>query len=153
MPESPEIAALAETVRRGLDADLRVAVGARQRVGREWELLLDERGDGMVFNDDGDLIVMVDRESTVADLLRGVLFAEVGEHMVRQDPERTYAEVRAKRTLLDEALGWGHEAVEGRYRYHPCEASADPPGYCDCGRDTRVRAVLTALAAPYQETT
>lgn len=156
MPESPVIAALVETVRRGLNADLRVAVGARQRVGREWELLLDERGDGMVFNDDGDLIVMVDRESTVADLLRGVLFAEVGEHMVRQDPERTYAEVRAKRTLLDEALGWEHHEADDPFYScpaSPSRAKADPEhaGPCDCDRDTRVRAVLTALAAPYQE--
>jgi len=60
------------------------------------------------------------------------------------DPARVLAEVALKRALLDEALGWEHGS--------DCWTGTPNPGPCDCGRDERVRAVLTCLAQPYQET-
>lgn len=77
-------------------------------------------------------------------------------------PHRVLADVAARRTLLDEALGWKHRVTEDRHYTclvatveHDGGASSDrdESSTCDCGRDTRVRAVLTALAAPYQEET
>jgi hypothetical protein len=60
-----------------------------------------------------------------------------------QQATRAQREVAAKRSLLDEVLGWEHgfgwtENCHG----HPCL----------CGRDEKVRAVLELLAKPYQET-
>ncbi len=60
------------------------------------------------------------------------------------NPHRILADVAARRTLLDEALAGEHDEDVGY-----CGTLAGD-GPCDCGRDTRVRAVLTALAAPYQ---
>ncbi len=61
------------------------------------------------------------------------------------------ADVAARRTLLDEALGWEHAPVEEGRRYYPCQVEADPPGLCDCKRDERILAVLKCLAEPYRE--
>jgi hypothetical protein len=71
-------------------------------------------------------------------------------------PARVLADVASKRTLLDEVLGWQHHKAEDPF--YSCRARPDLPewveaGPCDCGRDDRVRAVLTLLAQPYQETT
>jgi hypothetical protein len=67
------------------------------------------------------------------------------------DPHRVLAEVASKRALLAEALGWEHGLVRWDHNVvRACESVIGKP--CDCGRDERVRAVLTLLAAPYQET-
>jgi hypothetical protein len=65
-------------------------------------------------------------------------------HAARHDPARVLAEVASKRALLDEALGWRHDSE--------CWSRHGPGLSCDCGLDKRVRAVLTHLAQPYQET-
>jgi hypothetical protein len=74
----------------------------------------------------------------------------VGMRGTAMDPARVLAEVGAKRALLDHVLGWEHHHWPGVSR---CEADAFPGERCTCGRDTRVQAVLTLLAQPYQETT
>lgn len=69
-------------------------------------------------------------------------------------PTRILADVAARRTLLDKALGWKHGYATKTTQGAIYCAVIDSPdsGYdCDCGRDERVRAVLTALATPYQE--
>jgi hypothetical protein len=58
-------------------------------------------------------------------------------------PARVLAEVASKRALLDEVLDWEHDSLCHWMR--PAR-----PGMCTCGRDGRVRAVLTLLAQPYQ---
>jgi hypothetical protein len=58
-------------------------------------------------------------------------------------PARVLAEVASKRALLDEVLNWGHDSLCHWMR--PVR-----PGMCTCGRDERVRTVLTLLAQPYQ---
>jgi hypothetical protein len=65
---------------------------------------------------------------------------------------RRFSEARvlaeaAKRALLAEALGWGHERDETGWC--DCEQLTNSP--CTCGRDARVTAVLQLLATPYQE--
>ena len=123
MPESPVIAALAKTVSDGLDRDHRVAQG----------------------------LMMAAR-----DMFREPDFYGVGGLAADQfwrhfAPHRILADVAARRTLLDEALAWRHGLVRWDHdRVLACDSVLGKP--CDCGRDTRVRAVLTALAAPYQET-
>jgi hypothetical protein len=127
---------LAETVRDGLDRDHHVAQG----------LLMAAR-----------------------DMFREPNFYGVGGPAADQfwrhfNPHRILADVAARRTLLDEALGWEHKRhstspylsciaetllIGGRLRLRAEDENRDAP--CDCNRDTRVRAVLTALAAPYQE--
>ncbi len=116
---------LAETVRAGLDRHHRVAQG----------------------------LMMAAR-----DMFREADFYGVGGPAADQfwrhfNPHRILADVAARRTLLDAALGWGHQAGSEGYvgaPYRLCPGAGAGP--CDCGHDTRVRAVLTALAAPYQET-
>lgn len=71
------------------------------------------------------------------------LSAELADHIARHDPARVLAEVAAKRALLDEVLGWRHDSSCTHHHGHGLS--------CDCGRDERVRGVLTLLAAPYQE--
>jgi hypothetical protein len=143
---------LAATVRAGLDADLRIAVTARQLVGREWDLHLNERGDGAIMHE-GNIIAWVDTHPSVDDLMRGILHREVAEHVVRHDPERVFAEIRAKRALVEQLL------LEKHRLWESCAAKdhSDNPLYsempCTCGRDARVTAYLTLLAQPYQETT
>lgn len=134
MPESPEIAALAKTARDGLDRDHGVAHG----------LLMAAR-----------------------DMFREPDFYGVGGLAADQfwrhfAPHRVLADVAARRTLLDEALGWEHLREDGD-DWYSCAQAQDEDGEwaclndsragqpCDCGRDIRVRAVLTALAAPYPE--
>jgi hypothetical protein len=65
------------------------------------------------------------------------------------NPHRVLADVAGRRTLLDEALGWEHAVDETGW----CDCDQMVDAQCTCGRDTRVRAVLTALATPYQEAT
>lgn len=127
MPESPEIAALAKTVRDGLERDHGVAQG----------LLMAAR-----------------------DMFREPDFYGVGGPAADQfwrhfAPHRMLADVAARRTLLDEALGWEHNEVDDPFYScpaSPSRAKADPAhaGPCGCDLDTRARAVLAALAAPYQ---
>ena len=121
---------LAETVRAGLDRHHRVAQG----------------------------LMMAAR-----DMFREPDFYGVGGFAADQfwrhfAPHRILADVAGRRPLLDEALGWEHHEVDDSF--YSCPASPSRAkvdwihaGPCDCGRDERVRAVLTALAAPYQETT
>jgi hypothetical protein len=61
-----------------------------------------------------------------------------------QQANRSHREVASKRALLDEVLGWRHDSE--------CWSRNGPGLSCDCGLDKRVRAVLTHLAQPYQET-
>jgi hypothetical protein len=56
---------------------------------------------------------------------------------------RVLADVAAKRALLDEALDWEHG--------HAFNGEGCPVDPCLCGRDERVRAVLTLLAQPYRD--
>ena len=131
MPESPVIAALAKTVRNGLDRDHGVAQG----------------------------LMMAAR-----DMFREPDFYGVGGLAADQfwrhfAPHRILADVAARRTLLDEALDWEHYE-HGADEWHSCPAHPGriklwprEPRDCDCGRDARVLAVLTALAAPYQKET
>ena len=123
MPESPVIAALAKQARDGLHADAEAAPYVHEKFC-----------DKVLYGDPcGD---------TPCDC---------------GWPHRILADVAARRTLLDEALGWEHHEADDPFYFCPASPSrtkADPKhaGPCDCDRDTRVRAVLTALAAPYQET-
>jgi hypothetical protein len=125
MPESPVIAALAKTVRDGLGRDHRVAQG----------------------------LMMAAR-----DMFREPDFYGVGGFAADQfwrhfAPHRILADVAARRTLLDEALGWehGHATRTTQGAIYCAVIDSPDSGYdCDCTRDARVRAVLTALAAPYQ---
>jgi hypothetical protein len=69
-------------------------------------------------------------------------------------PARVLADAASKRALLDEVLGWRHQKAEDPF--YSCRARPDIPewvesGPRDCGRDDRVRAVLTHLAQSYQE--
>lgn len=134
MPESPEIAALAKQARDGLGAAEDLA--RRAQAGHtNWPL--PSAGRRMeIFGTPGVLAAL--------ELIR--------EH----SPTRILADVAARRTLLDTALGWGHGYATRTTQGAIYCAVIDAPdsGYdCDCGRDARVRAVLTALATPYQEET
>jgi uncharacterized protein DUF6221 len=139
MPESPELAALAKTVRDGLAAD---EWKARELEGARFE----------------STDYLWDTRYLIVKLPSGKIqhttefSADLARHIERHDPHRILADVAARRTLLDEALGWEHHFSDC---YSDC-----CPGYlrqpddtrpCRCTRDARVRAVLTALAAPYQE--
>jgi hypothetical protein len=87
------------------------------------------------------------------DGVRGPL--EEFTHAARHDPHRVLAEVASKRALLDEALAWTHYEVDDPWYCCPALpalAGRDLAGDCNCGTNERVRAVLTHLAAPYQET-
>jgi hypothetical protein len=141
MPESLEIAALAKTIRNGLAAD---EWKARELEGARFEstdYLWDTRY----------LIVKLSSGKTQHTT---EFSADLARHIERHDPHRVLADVAARRTLLDEALGWEHQAGSESYvgaPYRLCPGAGGGP--CDCGRDARVRAVLTALATPYQEET
>jgi hypothetical protein len=148
MPESPEIAALAKQVRDGLEADeqaTRAVVGinalARLRRGMPIPRWIASPGGAGIDDTEG---------------IPRVKFTWVREreHILRHDPHRVLADVAARRTLLDKALGWKHGYATKTTQGAIYCAVIDSPdsGYdCDCGRDERVRAVLTALATPYQE--
>ena len=131
MPESPVIAALAKTARDGLDkAD-------------------DDAARGYLHAPEIPGYTGWDTQTVVA------LPPAIAALILR--------DVAARRTLLDEALGWGHR-IDGTDEWYSCSQARDGDGEfatyddtragkpCDCGRDARVLAVLTALAAPYQET-
>ncbi len=147
MPESPEIAALAKTVSDGLDRDEEAARAlARPRRGEPVPRWVATPGGAGIDDTEG---------------VPRVKFAWARErkHILRHDPHRVLADVAARRTLLDEALGWKHRVTEDRHYVclvatveHDGGASSDrdDSSTCDCGRDVHVRAVLTALAAPYQ---
>jgi hypothetical protein len=86
--------------------------------------------------------------------------AAAAGHLARHDPARVLAEVAAKRALLDLALGWKHHVCDDQY--YTCLAATqehdggvygegDKSGPCTCGRDEKVRAVLTLLAQSYLE--
>jgi hypothetical protein len=134
----PSIPELADQVRRGCDADERDANRNRPQACptchqpvHEPRKLLDgikyDCGHYFTWNRLFDLHEREERQAT-----------------------RVQREVASKRALLDLALSWRHGAAEYGVRYAPCEALADPPGLCDCGRDERVRAVLEHLAQPYR---
>ena len=155
MPESPVIAALAKRARDGLDRDEEAARayaveaiaahGPRQCTPGRWSAYLEGGDDGWAFED--------------AIGGPGAIIGPKGmtDHIVCHDPARILADVAARRILLDEALGWEHYE-HGADEWHSCPAHPGriklwprEPRDCTCTRDTRVRAVLTALAAPYQE--
>ena len=126
MPESPVIAALAKTARDGLDkAD-------------------DDAARGYLHAPEIPGYTGWDTQTVVA------LPPAIAALILR--------DVAARRTLLDGALGWEHYE-HGENEWHSCHAHPGrielwprEPRDCTCTRDARVLAVLTALAAPYQET-
>ena len=128
MPELPEIAALAKTVSDELAATEDLA--RRAQAGHVYWPLPSAARRMEHFGTPGVLGAL--------ELIR--------EH----NPTHILADVAARRTLLDEALGWEHAPVEEGRRYYPCQVEADPPGLCDCKRDEHVLAVLMCLAKPYQ---
>jgi hypothetical protein len=150
MPESPEIAALAKQARDGLD---KTAAEARDRLcihcGNRTRAVANRFGITGYTHDAGGMRCPGDAITNAEPVQR---------------PHLILVDVAARRTLLDEALGWEHKRhktspylsciaetllVDGRLRLRAKDENPDAP--CDCGRDARVRAVLTALAAPYQE--
>lgn len=141
MPESLEITALAKTVRDGLDADER----------RAHDLAAWADGSGRADGGTFDFKILMGNQidgpfggqTAIRNWATGQDIAKLA------NPARVRAAVAGSRTLLDMALGWKHEMGPGG-GFCGREYLADAP--CDCGRDTRVRAALTALAAPYQET-
>ena len=142
MPESPEIAALAKQARDGMDADERIlmAVSNGPSCPEKWTAVERSYSEIRRWHVDG-------QPSNVAS----GMFAGDAAHIARHDPHRILADVAARRTLLNEALAWGHAPVEDGRRYYPCQVEADPPGLCDCKRDERTLAVLKCLAEPYRE--
>jgi hypothetical protein len=160
MSELPEIAALAKQARDGLDADEQMVQayvveavaehGPRRCTPGRWSAYLEGGDDGWAFED-------------AIGCSAGAIIGPkaMTEHIARHDPHRVLADVAARRTLLDEALAWGHQREDDDW--YSCAQARDEDGEwacsndaragapCDCGRDERVRAVLTALAAPYQE--
>lgn len=139
MPESPVIAALAKIVRDGLKAD--------EQRARDLAAWADGSGraDGGTFDFKFLMGSQVNGpfggQSAIRNWATGQDLAKLA------NPARILAAAAGVRTLLDMALGWKHEPSPG---VGLCwgEYLADSP--CTCGRDIRVRAVLTALAAPYQ---
>jgi hypothetical protein len=141
MPESPEIAALAKQARDGMDADERILMAVSNGPNRPEKWTAVERSYSEIrrWHVDG-------QPSNVAS----GMFAGDAAHIARHDPHRILADVAARRTLLDDALAWRHGLVRWDHdRVLACDSVLGKP--CDCGRDARVRAVLTALATPYQE--
>ncbi len=141
MPESPEIAALAKQVRDGLKAD--------ERRAHDLAAWADGTGraDGGIFD---FKILMGNQIDGPFGGQTAIRNWATGQDIAKPaNPARVRAAIAGVRTLLDMALGWKHEPSPG---VGLCwgEYVAESP--CTCGRDTRVRAVLTALAAPYQET-
>jgi hypothetical protein len=148
----PTIPELADHVRRGCDADERTAQGATPAPWRAAHRidgthrvlggpfpLPDTPSDTRVVHRDGGY---------TAEWPKEVVNPEVdADHIARHDPARVLAEVASKRALLDLALGWEHAVDDSGWC--DCEQLIDSP--CTCGRDERVRAVLTLLAQPYQE--
>jgi hypothetical protein len=140
--ESPEIAALAKLVSDGLKADERRARGLAAWAdgsGRadggafEFKFLMGNQVHGPFGG-----------QTAIRNWATGQDLASLA------NPDRVRAAAAGARTLLDMALSWEHEMGPGG-GFCGREYLANAP--CDCGRDTRVLAVLTALAAPYQEET
>lgn len=159
MTESPEIAALAKQARDGLDRLERLADDADHL--QCWTVTTDYDGPKIHVNDTLDDIWVRDGAGVSGAYTcddpyddcreaRARYESEAQLIVERCDPERLRADVAARRTLLDEALAWRHGLVRWDHdRVLACDSVLGKP--CDCGRGTRVRAVLTALAAPYQE--
>lgn len=138
------ITELAELVRTGLDADWDAAQWAS--AGPWWV----EAGEPQRWGDQRDSEVACSK-GTVAVLAYDRNGALNADHIGRHDPATVLRDVAARRRLLDEALGWEHGLVRWDHNtVRACESVLDQP--CDCGRDARVLAVLTHLAAAYQET-
>ena len=153
MLESPEIAALAKQVRDGLDArEERLRDGWYSGTHRDMLRTRAILGGWVESRQNGV-------DSRLNDLIVKAAFDHMMETFDRwqtDDAQAELADVAARRTLLDEALGWEHHEADDPFYScpaSPSRAKADPEhaGPCDCDRDTRVRAVLTALATPYQE--
>lgn len=125
---------LAAIVRAGCDEDERVAMEVADGPNKPevWTAVERHYSDIRRWHVDG-------QPSNVAS----GMFEPDARHAARHNPHRTMAEVASKRALLDEALSWEHGCS---FSGEGC--SIDP---CLCGRDERVQAVLTHLAAPYQE--
>lgn len=152
------IAKLADLVRTGLDNDQAdaerhaCALDCLGHVSRDWQRVRNERGSASTM----DALRSVGLEELGQDWPGKPEGAGHGIHYVTMrgtamDPARVLGEVASKRALLAEALGWGHDTSRHTAFGEPsrlCGASAGNP--CDCGRDDRVRAVLTLLAQPYQ---
>lgn len=86
-------------------------------------------------------------------------------HIVRHDPGRALAEAASTRKLAAEILAIPHEYVEGDEWYScaqaPLPGEGNEPGSgcsdedrrggpCDCGRDSRVEAMLRAVAERWE---
>jgi hypothetical protein len=161
MPESPMIAALAKQARDGLDArEERLRDGWYSGTHRDMLRTRAILGGWVESRQNGV-------DSRLNDLIVKAAFDHMMETFDRWQTgyaKAELADVAARRTLLDEALGWKHKRhktspyrsciaetllVDGRLRLRAEDETPDAP--CNCGRDERVRAVLTALAAPYQE--
>lgn len=153
MTESPEIAALAKQVRDGLEAR-----EERLRDGRYSDTHRDMLRTRAILGG-----WVESRQNGVDSRLNDLIVKAAFDHMMEtfdrwqtDDAQAELADVAARRTLLDEALGWEHYE-HGEDEWHSCHAQPGrvklwprEPRDCTCTRDTRVRAVLTALAAPYQ---
>jgi hypothetical protein len=133
MTESPEIAALAKQARDGLD---KTAAEARDRLcihcGNRTRAVANRFGITGYTHDAGGMRCPGDAITNAEPVQR---------------PHLILADVAAKRTLLDEALGWEHQAGSEGYvgaPYRLCPGAAGGP--CDCGRDERVRGYLELLA-------
>lgn len=139
------ITELAEIIRRGCDEDhreveidrLKLCPTCHKPIGEQSKMLAGVKYECGHYFEWDRLFDLRDREA--------------------QTQTRALAHVRSRRRLLDEALGWEHNEVDDPW--FSCKASPsykrsyDGNGPCTCGRDVRVLAVLTHLAAAYQETT
>lgn len=143
MVTGQSITDLAEQLRGWLDEDERIALAVEDN-SPPW------RGQ---WKADGNHALRTYNDWVLAHRNGDEFIPGLVQHWVRHDPATVLREVAGKRQLLDEALGWEHEVVTTREETLYC-GSVERPGEwpCTCGRDARVLAVLTHLAAPYQET-
>ncbi len=153
MRESPEIAALAKQARDGLDVREERLRNGGQYSDHHLHVLRNRAilGGWVVSRQNGVPSRLNDEIINAAVDYQQELFTEWQRDVATEE----LADVAARRTLLDEALGWEHYEVDDSF--YSCPASPSRAkvdwihaGPCDCGRDERVRAVLAALAAPYQ---
>lgn len=136
MPESAEIAALAKLARDGLAADEQAAQELKGARFESADYLWDMRYLTVTFPSG--------KTQNTSEFS-----ADLARHIERHDPRRVLAGVAARRTLLETALAWEHGLVRlDHVHVVACESVIGQP--CDCGRDAKVRAVLGALATPYQ---
>lgn len=145
------ITELAELVRAGLDEDERIAVAAHEKDPAPWTTDIAPAGS---LWDAGMLVDANGKDLWDCEGAYSLCMSDTAAiHAARHDPARVLRNAARDRALLDHVLSWPHEVTRTSTAVMYC-ATVDKPdaGYdCDCGRDERVQAVLTLLAAPYQE--